>query len=166
MFYSFKLFRKKAYLGLFFIILSSLFLCSPLRAIIIVSDLSAFELGRWTSGSGDIVAAQNLCVALRPRGPYTITISGDNQNGEFVLRSGVDTIEYQFYFNDRPRVNGRTQVFPGVALTGQRGRRIRSRNNPCRRPTANLSIIIPQANLQAASGGLYSSNLVLLVSPE
>ena len=165
MYYLFKSFRKKAYLSLF-IILTLLFLCSPLRALIIVSDLSDFELGRWTFSSGDIRAAQNICVALRPRGPYSITINGDNQNGEFVLHNGVDTIEYQFYFNDRPRVNGRTQVFPGVALAGQRGRRIRNRNNPCRRPTANLSIIIPRANLQAASGGLYSSNLVLLVSPE
>ncbi len=143
-----------------------LFLCSPLRALIIVTDLSTFELGRWTSGSGTITSSQNICVALRPRGPYSITISGDNQNGEFVLRSGTETIEFQFYFNDRPRVNGRSQVFPGVALTGQRGRRIRRRDNPCRRPTANLSIVIPQANLQTASGGLYSSNLVLLVSPE
>ena len=83
----------------------------------------------------------------------------------FVLVSGFDSIAYRLYFNDRPRVNGRTQLVPGEALTGMRGRRLR-RNQPCNRLTANLSIIIPETNLTAAPSGRYSSNIVLLVSPE
>lgn len=135
------------------------------HAQIIVSELQPFRLGRWTIGSGNIAANQDICVALRPRGPYSVTAGGDSLNGEFVLVSGFDSIVYRLYFNDRPRVNGRTQLVPGEALTGMRGRRLR-RNQPCNRLTANLSIIIPETNLTAAPSGRYSSNIVLLVSPE
>ena len=135
------------------------------HAQIIVSELQPFRLGRWTIGSGDIAANQDICVALRPQGPYSITAGGDSQNGDFVLVSGFDAIAYQLYFNDRPRVNGRTQLVPGEALTGLRGRRLR-RNQPCNRLTANLSIIISETNLTAAPSGRYSSNIVLVVSPE
>ncbi len=147
---------------LFFLLL---LLAMVTHAQIIVSELQPFTLGRWTIGSGDIASNQDICVALRPRGPYSVTAGGDNQNGEFVLVSGFDTIAYQLFFNDRPRVNGRTQLAPGRALTGLRGRRLRN-NQPCNRLTANLSILIPAANLTAAPAGRYSSNIVLLVSPE
>jgi len=52
-----------------------------------------------------------------------------------------------------------------VPLTGLRGKRLKKRE-PCNRLTANLSIVIPEANLTAAPSGRYSSNIVLLVSPE
>jgi hypothetical protein len=135
------------------------------HAQIIVSELQPFSLGRWTIGSGDITANQNICVGLLPQGPYSITVSGDSDNGEFVLVSVFDSIAYQLYFNDRPRVNGRTELAPGAALTGLRGKRFNP-NNPCNRLTANLSIVIPEVNLTAASGGNYSSTIELLVSPE
>lgn len=140
-------------------------LAFTVHAQIIVSELNPFKLGRWTIGSGDINSNQNICVALRPRGPYSVTARGDSQNGEFVLLSGFDTISYKLYFNDRPRLNGREELVPGVVLSGLRGRRLR-RNQPCNRLTANLSIIIPETNLTAAPAGRYSSNIILLVSPE
>ncbi len=135
------------------------------HAQIIVSELKPFKLSRWTIGSGDITANQNICVAMLPRGPYSVTVGGDTYAGEFALLSGTDAIVYQLYFNDRPRVNGREQLRPGIALDGLRGRRIK-RRQPCNRLTANLSIVIPEANLVAAAPGNYSSNIVLLVSPE
>ena len=63
-----------------------------------------------------------------------------------------DSIAYQLYFNDNPRLSGRTELAPGVALTGLKGRRLK-RREPCNRLTANLSIVIPGVNLTAASGG-------------
>lgn len=135
------------------------------QAQIIVSELKPFNLGRWTIGSGDIARDQNICVALLPQGPYNVTAGGDTQGGEFALLSDFDAIVYQLYFNDRPRINGRTQLVPGVALTGLRGKRLK-RRQPCNRLTANLSILIPAASLTAAPSGRYSSNIVLLVSPE
>jgi len=104
-------------------------------------------------------------LALLPQGPYSVTAAGDIQGNEFALYSGFDSIVYQLYFNDRPRVNGRRQLTPGVPLTGLRGKRLKKRE-PCNRLTANLSIVIPEANLTAAPSGRYSSNIVLLVSPE
>ena len=74
---------------------------------------------------------------MRPRGPYSVTAGGDTSGGEFALLSGFDAIEYQLYFNDRPRTNGRRQLEPGVALTGLRGRRLR-RNQPERRHLERL----------------------------
>ncbi len=130
-----------------------------------MSELLPFNLGRWTIGSGDIARDQNICVALLPQGPYSVTAAGDTQGGEFALLSGFDAIEYQLYFNDRARTNGRSQLQPGVALTGLQGKRLKKRE-PCNRLTANLSILIPEANLTAAPSGQYASNIVLLVSPE
>ena len=150
----------KILLGFFIVLLAI-----STHAQIIVTELNPFRLGRWTIGSGDITSNQNICVALRPRGPYSVTASGDAQNGEFVLVSGFDTIAYQLYFNDRPRLNGREELIPGETLSGQRGRRLR-RNQPCNRLTANLSIFISEASLTAAPSGRYSSNIVLLVSPD
>ena len=135
------------------------------HAQIIVSELQSFNLGRWTIGSGDITANQNICVALLPQGPYSISAGGDSQSGEFVLVSTFDSIAYQLYFNDRPRVNGRTELAPGAPLTGLKGKRLK-RREPCNQPTANLSIVIPEVNLTSASGGHYSSTIELLVSPE
>jgi len=131
------------------------------HAQIIISDLQPFNLGGWTIGSGDITANQNICVSLLPQGPYSVVVDGDSQNGEFVLLGAFGSIAYQLYFNDRPRLNGRTELAPGVALTGLAGRRF-----PCNAPTANLSIVIPEVNLTAASGGSYASTIELLVSPE
>lgn len=115
-------------------------------------------------GSGDITRDQNICVALLPQGPYSVTAQGDTQGSEFALLSGFDAVTYQLYFNDRPRLNGRIQLVPGVALEGLRGKRLK-RRQPCNRLTANLSIVIPAANLTAAPSGRYASNVVLLVSP-
>lgn len=135
------------------------------QAQIIVSELNTFSLGQWALGSGDITANQNICVAMRPRGPYSVTVSSYSQNGKFVLRSGSNTIAYRLFFNDRPRINGRNELEPDVALTGQRGRRLR-RNSPCNRLTANLSLMIPESNIRIASAGKYSTTIVILVSPE
>ncbi len=141
------------------------FACINAHALIIVTDLVPFKLGKWSLGSGDITADQNICIALRPRGPYSVTVSGDSLGDEFVLVSGSDTIGYRIFFNDRPRLAGRTELEPGVELTGQRGRRLR-RRAPCRRPTANLSLIIPEVNIVAAPAGAYVTNISILVSPE
>ena len=135
------------------------------HAQIIVSELQPFNIGRWTIGSGNVIANQNICVGLLPQGPYSISAGSDSQNGNFVLVSGFDSIAYKLYFNDRPRLNGRSELVPGVALTGLRGKRLKKKS-PCNKPTANLSIAIQEANLVAASAGRYSSTIVLLVSPE
>ena len=147
------------------IICISAILVIQANAQIIVSELKPFNLGRWTIGSGDITRNQNICVALLPQGPYSVTAGGDTQGGEFALLSGFDAITYQLYFNDRPRPNGRSLLVPGVELKGLRGKRLK-RRQPCNRLTANLSIVIPEVNLTAAPSGRYSSNIVLLVSPE
>ena len=59
------------------------------HAQIIVSELQPFRLGRWTIGSGNIAANQDICVALRPRGPYSVTAGGDSLNGEFCFGKRV-----------------------------------------------------------------------------
>ena len=155
---------KLKYISSVFLLLIAM-LAAIAHAQIIVSELQPFNLGRWTIGSGDITANQNICVALLPQGPYSIVVDGDSQSGEFVLVGPFDSIAYQLYFNDNPRLNGRTELAPGVALTGLKGKRLK-RREPCNRLTANLSIVIPEVNLTAASGGRYSSTIQMLVSPE
>jgi len=151
---------KFKYVSSVFLLLIAV-LAAIAHAQIIISGLQPFNLGSWTIGSGDITANQNICVNLDPQGPFSVVADGDSQSGEFVLVGVFDSIAYQLYFNDSAGLNGRTELAPGVPLTGLRGRRF-----PCNQPRANLSLVIPEANLTAASDGSYSTTISLLVSPE
>ncbi|QMU61720.1 MAG: hypothetical protein GKR92_08430 [Gammaproteobacteria bacterium] len=150
----------------FFIVLATCAAFVPqVHAQIIVSELKTFSLGRWALNSGNITANQNICVGLRPRGPYSVTVNGDTHAGSFALKDGLNSIAYRLFFNDRPRTNGREELRPGQALTGQRGRRLRA-DGTCRRLSANLSLIVRESNIRAAAAGRYSATIVILVSPE
>jgi len=150
--------------------LSLLLLCLLLSAFahadIRIYGLEDFNLGRWVIGAGSIRANANLCVAVRPRGPYQVTAYGQGPGNAFVLTNAGNNLPYRIFFNDRPRPNGAEELNAGQALGGMRGRRGRGIRRQCNRPTANISILISESDLAQTSAGRYSGTIVIIVGPE
>ena len=130
-----------------------------------ISGLQEIKFGIWTIGSGTLFSSNDICVAVDQPGPYQITAAGIGSGNDFYLSSGGNNIVYLVFFNDAPRLSGRQQLSPGVPLTGLKGKK-RKKKADCNKPTANLSLEIPESNISAAPAGHYSGVLVLLVSPE
>ena len=102
-----------------------LVICFPaiIFADIRIFGLIDFTLGQWTLGSGPIRQSSNICVSVRPPGPYQVTAYGSGVANAFTLSNGADFLPYRIFFNDRPRPNGASELLPGQALGGLRGRR-------------------------------------------
>ena len=140
-----------------------------------ISGFSDMNLGVY-SGSGDLTANDNLCVGrtgvgLFGTGIYRILAQGDGEPGNpsaFTLTNGANQISYDAYFNDQPGTVNRSQLTPGVALTAQSGFGFWQVLNylfGCSVENANISIRVPQSELQAAAG-VYSGTLTVVLIPE
>ena len=142
--------------------------CCPISlfADIRIFGLVDFDLGKWVIGAGPIRQNSNICVSVRPRGPYQVTAYGSGASAEFSLSNGAHKLPYRIFFNDRPRPNGASELIPSQVLGGQRGRRRGILRNQCIRPTANISILISDSDLEQMSAGRYSGRLVIIVGPE
>lgn len=145
-----------------------LWICCPasLFADIRIFGLVDFDLGKWVIGAGPLRQSSNICVSVRPRGPYQVTAFGSGGASAFALSNGADVLPYRIFFNDRPRPNGATELLPSQVLGGLRGRRRGILRNQCNRPTANISILISDTDLGQMSAGRYSGRLVIVVGPE
>lgn len=140
-----------------------------------ISGFSDMPLGTW-SGAGDVISNDNLCigrtgVGLFGAGPYRILASGDGEPGNpaaFTLSNGARRLSYNAFFNDATGIAGRQLLAPGVALTSQTGFgfwQILNYLFGCSVENANISIVIPEAQLRGAAG-LYTGTLTLILTPE
>jgi len=143
-------------------VLSPAFVFAEIR----IFGLNDLNLGRWTLGSGSLQSNANICVAVRPRGPYQVTAFGGGVSNAFQLSNGISEIPYRVFFNDRPRENGAIELVAGSVLGGLRGIPRGIRQNVCRRPSANISIRVEDADLQRATAGQYIGNVLIIVGPE
>lgn len=139
---------------------------SSAYAVIRIYGLEDFNLGRWVIGAGSIRANANICVAVRPRGPYQITAYGQGSSNAFVLSDAGVSLPYRIFFNDRPRPNGAQELVPGQTLRGLRGRRGQGIRRACSRPTANISVLVSDSDLQQLPAGRYRGTIVIVVGPE
>ena len=142
------------------------FYSQPIFAEIIIFGLEDFKLGKWVQGVGSLRSNANICVSVRPRGPYQVTAYGTGALRAFTLTNGADTLPYRMFFNDRPRPNGANELLPGQTLGGLRGLRRGIRARQCNRPTANIGILVSDTDLMATSSGTYSGTLIIVVGPE
>jgi len=131
-----------------------------------IFGLNDFNLGRWTLGSGSLQSNANICVAVRPRGPYQITAFGGGANNTFQLSNSISQVPYRVFFNDRAQENGAAELVAGVALGSLRGVPGGIRQNVCRRPRANISIRIDDTHLQRATAGQYTGTVLIIAGPE
>ena len=140
-----------------------------------INGFADFDLGTW-GGSGPLTANDNLCIGrsavpLFGTGIYRIRAAGDGEPGDpsaFTLTNGVNQISYNAYFNDSTGTAGRTQLTPGVTLTGQSGFGLSFFFNmvfTCAWQNANLSIEVPESELSGAAGS-YTGTLTLTLIPE
>ena len=150
------------------LLIASLLFCIsvPASAVIRIYGLEDFNLGRWVLGAGSIRANANLCVAVRPRGPYQITVFGQGSGNSFVLTDAGVNLPFRVFYNDRQRPNGAREIRPGQALGGLRARRGSGIRRPCSRPNANITVLIEESNLSQLPAGRYRGSLVLVVGPE
>lgn len=149
-----------------FLALLLLFSSTSVYAVIRIYGLEDFNLGRWVIGAGSIRSNANICVAVRPRGPYQITAYGQGPSNSFVLSDAGKNLPIRILFNDRPRPNGAQELTPGQAISGLRGRRGQGIRRACSRPTANLSIFVEESDLAQLPAGRYRGNIVIVVGPE
>lgn len=140
-----------------------------------ISGLTDMPLGTW-SGTGDATSNDNLCigrtgVAFFGTGVYRILASGDGEPGNpsaFTLSNGARRLSYNAFFNDTTGTAGRQPLIPGVALTGQSGFGLWQIFNylfGCSQLNANISITVPESELQGAAG-VYTGTLTLILTPE
>ena len=151
------------------IMLLFLLLFTVAKADIRIYGLEDFQLGRWVLGAGSVSANANLCVTVTPPGAplYQITAYGQGGTNIFVLADAGNNLPYRLFYNDRPRPNGATELFPGQALTSLRARRRGGVNQTqCNRPNSNISILISDVDLAQVPAGRYSGTIVLIVGPE
>jgi len=155
---------KQLHCWLFLVVL----FCIPsiLLAEMRVFGLQDFNLGRWVLGAGTLQANSNICVSISPPAPYQVTAYGSTASNAFTLTTGYDLLPYRMFFNDRPRLNGATELQAGQALGGLRGRRHGLRQQQCNSPTANISIIISDTDLERSSSGRYSGAVIIIIGPE
>lgn len=140
-----------------------------------ISGLRDMPLGTW-SGAGDVTSNDNLCigrtgVGFFGSGPYRILASGDGEPGNpaaFTLSNGARRLSYRAFFNDVAGTAGRRLLTPGVSLTSQSGFgfwQILNYLFGCSVLNANISIVVPQAELRGAAG-VYTGTLTLILTPE
>ena len=141
-----------------------------------ISGLADINLGTW-SGAGDLVGNNNICIGRSGigffgAGNYRILAQGDGEPGNpaaFTLTNAANhRINYQAFFNDQADIAGRTQLTGGSQLGGQSGIGFAFIFNGvfgCVFPNANLSIIVPEAELQNGFG-TYAGTLTLTIIPE
>ncbi len=143
-----------------------LFCSASAYAVIRIYGLEDFNLGRWVIGAGPIRSNANICVVVRPRGPYQVTAYGQGSSNAFVLTdAGVD-LPFRILFNDHPRPNGAQELLPGQTVSGLRGRRGQGIRRACSQATANISILISDSDLQQLPAGRYIGSVVIVVGLE
>ncbi len=141
-----------------------------------ISGLTDFLLGTW-SGAGDLAANQNICigrngVGLFGTGLYRIRADGNGDGTDvnaFTLSNGADLVYYDVYFNDQANLTGRQQLTGGLTLTGQTGSGFSVIINwlfGCVNRNANVSVVVPEANLAGRPGGNYAGTLTLVLIPD
>lgn len=141
-----------------------------------ITGFSDFILGTW-NGASAMEANDNICVGKSGTGffgagTYRILAQGDGDSGDpsaFTLANGAGhRIYYDAYFNDQGGLTGRTQLTPGLQLTGQSGSGFGFIFNlifGCVFQNANLSIVVPPANL-GGGFGTYQGTLRITLIPE
>ncbi len=150
--------------------------------LIRIFGLQTVSFGTWNIGDGNLASNQNVCIGKSSTGaPYAIQATGDGNlidPSAFTLSNGVDQINYEVYWNDQTGTGGQVPLLPGSVQYGQTGPAVTFFRNlifggffgftcgsSLTPPNANLEVRIPSTELTAATGGIYTGVLTLLVIP-
>ncbi|MBT8143710.1 MAG: hypothetical protein KJO55_03355 [Gammaproteobacteria bacterium] len=141
-----------------------------------IDGLNDILLGAWT-GAGNMIGDDDICigrsgVGFFAAGNYRMRLSGDGDPADvnaFTLSNGVDRIYYDVYFNDQAGLAGRQPVVAGQMLNNQTGLGFFQILNwlfGCVVPNGNVSIVVPESQLQGTTSGNYAGTLTLVLIPD
>lgn len=135
-----------------------------------ISDMDAFAFGAY-GGTGDFDANDDICVYHNGDGSYRVTITDDSNNvsaNAFQVEDATDTneINMSIFWNDVTGVTGESAVTYNTALTPQSGANTSAADCSVGGLSANLHVVLAEADLQAATAGSYDSELTVLIEPD
>jgi hypothetical protein len=134
-----------------------------IQDLIQISDFSDFALGTY-GGSGDLENNDDLCVYRNSAGAqYTVTATASE--GAFEVQDGGESIAYSVFFNDVTGTTGEVQLSYNSASATQSGANTQSADCSVGGLSANVHVVIAEADLQAAVPGSYSGTLILTANP-
>ena len=131
------------------------------HAAVRISNLDDIDLGIWP-GSGDLVGSDAICIFDDGRNRvYNITIRGPGIAGAFELIGFDGNLPFTVEFAGSNRRFRTMQT-----SVRRRFRRPDRANQNCSGNTnAEVRITIQQSDIFAATGGLYTGDLVILLQP-
>lgn len=133
-----------------------------------ISDLDAFAFGAYT-GTGDFDANDDICVYHNGDGSYQVTVTDDSgvTANAFAVDDATDTndIAMEVRWNDVAGTTGESTLTFNTALA-QTGANTQATDCTTGGLSANLHVVLLEADLQAASAGSYDSELTILIEPD
>lgn len=135
-----------------------------------ISDMDAFAFGAY-GGTGDLDANDDICVYHNGDGSYRVTITDDSSNvtpNSFEVEDATDStdIAMSVSWNDATGTAGETAATHGTPITPQSGANTSAADCSVGGLSANLHVVLLEADLQAAAAGSYDSEITVLVEPD
>ena len=127
-----------------------------------LGDVSFGSLGY----GGDVISAQSLCAfsSMRSAG-YTIVPIGDGANGELILRSGLNLLDFDVLWSPLASQTNGDQL---IAMQMSQAYTTDAQHHRCMNgpsSTASLIVRIRSQDISAARAGVYSGSLTLILGP-
>ena len=136
----------------------------------LITGMSAFAFGTRNIGDGNADTNDDICIYHNGDGSYKVNITDDSTGGTGagfnVENAGnTETISYAVSFNDVSGTGGSIAVVDGANTVAQSGADTASQS--CAGgDTANIQVVITNANMNAAVAGAYDSELTIVVDAD
>ena len=135
-----------------------------------ISDMNAFAFGTY-GGTGDLDNNDDICVYHNGDGSYRVTITDNSANvtaNAFQVEDATDTneIDMSIFWNDVTGTVGETAITYNTPTAAQSGANTTAADCSTGGLSANLHVVLAEADLQAAAAGSYDSELTVLVEPD
>ena len=128
-----------------------------------ISGLSDINFGVYPS-SGNLESNQDVCVYSNiVGGRYDITLEGDGVANAFTLTNGGDTIPYATFWNTTTGTSGGTPMTATVTNPARLGANTQTEDCSVGGLSANIRILMNQADLLNISNGIYTGTLTVIV---
>lgn len=135
-----------------------------------ITGLAAFAFGTRNIGDGDADSNDDVCIFHNGDGSYKVNITDDSTGGTgagFNVENAGDSavISYNVFFNDVTGTVGEAAITDGTNSAAQSGANTASQTCGGGN-SANIHVVIPGANLDAAAAGAYDSELTIVVDAD
>ena len=131
-----------------------------------ITKLTDVAFGTIANFVTDLSNAQSICVySTGTSSRYHVTATGSGAGGAFTLASGSNLLAYEVQWNASPNQTTGNALNAGIALTGLTSTATASACGSGPSTSASLIMIIRTGALSAATAGVYSGTLTLLIAP-